>query len=268
MTYIATLFLVIMTALLPRLSSAAEPVYVAAYDFRPYFSSRLSTHVTGELLKAFNARQTTYQFILREVRPKDRFRELQSGGCCDLLLFESKSWGWANAEDYLWGERLTYGDNRYYTLKESLEKGETSFEPLQAACMGGVFGYHYKYTEMKTAADTLETQFNFYTAMSSDTLLNMLLGKRIDMIILGSEYVSWQRKINRPGMELVTASDFIDHSYVTQVVFNPDAMKQAEVINALIRDMKANGELAAILEQFGLGQSIEPNMPSVTSGMN
>lgn len=172
------------------------------------------------------------------------------------MLFESSNWGWPNAGNYHWGEHLTQGSYRYYTLRESLERGVTSFDPLRSSCMGGVFGFHYKYTEMQTETVRLESQFNFYTTTGTESLFNMLLAKRIDMVIIGDEYINWQRKMARPGIEQVVASERIDHEFKTRVVLNRDAIKQAEVLNALIREMKANGELAAILEQFGQAESL------------
>ena len=65
-------------------------MYVAAYDYPPYFSMGLETDVTRELIQILNEYQDTYDFQLQVIPPNGRYQALSENGCCDVIFFESE----------------------------------------------------------------------------------------------------------------------------------------------------------------------------------
>ena len=75
-------------------ATAQVPVYVAAYDYPPYFSAVLQTDLTRELITLLNEHQDSYVFRIQVIPPTNRHKALSTKGCCDVIFFESPLWGW------------------------------------------------------------------------------------------------------------------------------------------------------------------------------
>lgn len=168
---------------------AQQTIYVAAYEFPPYFSETTTNHMSGRLIAALNAEQDEYEFVLQRVAPNARYDALSEDGCCNLILFEDRKWGWADKADY--AVATTYpiklGHERFVALKEP--DRDQSFFTQSGLKFGGLVGYHYPFAGNITDNGVLENEYGIYLSHSHSTNLKMLLNKRLDLIMLHDDYI-------------------------------------------------------------------------------
>lgn len=227
-------------------------IVVAAYEFPPFYSSRVPQHLLGLLLDTLNSKQVEYHFKIREVRPQDRYSAIMSGGCCDLMLFESMDWNWPTEVDYVWGDYLTSGSERLFALSHRIERGEVDFVVDGSRRVGGVIGYHYQFAGFETSAALLEQEYNLYGADNQRTALNMLLNERVDLAVLTDEYVRWLQLRKQPMIELVVGADAYDHSYRTRIIGKPDGSITMTDFERLMWSLYEDGTLASLFDDFGI----------------
>lgn len=224
---------------------------VAAYEFPPYYSSRLERHVLGELLELINQQQSDYRFLIHEVRPQQRYQAIAGEGCCSLLFFESVQWGWKSLleEDVITlGPLLTEGSDHYVRLQGR--------QDVAVERIGGVVGYHYQLVDHKSDHNVLEEEYNLYLADTKRTLINMLLGERLDMIMLSAEYLSLLR-IEEPDLyEQFLVLDEKDQGYRTQIMLQTQGEVQISWLQEQLTYLSEENLLEPLFASFGLEQAL------------
>ncbi|MGX5915718.1 hypothetical protein ACR0ST_13395 [Aliidiomarina sp. Khilg15.8] len=231
-------------------SVAPIEVEVAAYEFPPYYSSRLPRHLLGELLAELNQRQQRFQFSITEIRPAKRYEAIQSDGCCSLIFFESLDWGWREYVPELVrvGSYLTQGADRYVRIESSVGT------PVER--IGGVVGYHYNFAGHQNDASIVENEHNLYLADTHRTLINMLLGERLDMIVLSDEYIRLMAQQEPETLEQLNVLEEVDQQYRTRVLVAREGQVPVEWINAQLQAMSDEGVLVELFASFGLQDSL------------
>lgn len=230
-------------------------ITIAAYEFPPYYSSRADQHILGVIVQSLNESQNNYRFEIQEIRPTNRYSALLSKGCCDLMLFESLSWGWNANPEVLGGPVLSRGTERLYAKSSRVESGEVEFTVDGTKKVGGVLGYHYRFAGFSTVREVLELDFNVYSSDSQASLLNMLANERLDLALLTDEYVNWLQLRQNRNVALLFPNPEIDHSYTTQIIFNPRMARQQDNILRLFDELHEAGRLPMIFNDFGLESS-------------
>lgn len=196
-------------------SVARERVYVAAYDYAPYYSSHGNQHFLADLVNSLNDVQNEFEFVIREVRPQDRYSALSAAGCCDLIFFESENWGWQDSGyDYYASPGILRGRDRLYSLQNEY------WEPQEHDRIGGVVGYHYQLTNMVTDTGYSEHEYRMYRANNQQTVLNMLRHGRIKFAMLSEEFVNWLAAEDPDQVAGLYESPYYDDDYQTQVIFS------------------------------------------------
>lgn len=182
---IAPLFLIVASMTV----FAQQTVYVAAYEFPPYFSESTPQHLSGALVAALNAEQDDYEFVLQQVAPNARYDALSADGCCSIILFEDTKWGWAEKADYpvATTHPIKQGHERFVALKQT--NRDQSFFTESGLKFGGLIGYHYPFAGNITDNGVLENEYGIYLSHSHSTNLKMLLNKRLDLIMLHDDYI-------------------------------------------------------------------------------
>ncbi|MCC5878993.1 MAG: transporter substrate-binding domain-containing protein [Idiomarina sp.] len=225
-----------------------EGIYIAAYEFPPYFSSSLESHVMGALVKALNQRQQQYHFTITEVRPAHRYRALSPDGCCDLMLFQDPQWGWREGSNgaFIIGAGLTKGADLYLALDDPHEvlQGEVT--------IGGVQGYHYQLTGYQHDMDILEQDHNLYLADNHLTLLNMLRRERLDVVIMNEEMIRFMETWNESLLSDFDYQTAVDQEYETRIIGRQDRAELVNWLEAELASMAHEGKLAALFQRFGL----------------
>ncbi|RUO26710.1 hypothetical protein CWE09_08420 [Aliidiomarina minuta] len=235
----------------PEQDNATVEVIVAAYEFPPYYSSRLERHVLGELLELLNQHQSDYEFSIHEVRPQQRYQAISGQGCCSVLFFESAQWGWQPLLEegvITLGPVLTEGSDHYVHLQGRRD--------VEVERIGGVVGYHYGLVGYQDDKNLLEEEYNLYLADTKRTLINMLLGERLDMIMLGSEYLSALRK-NEPDLyEQFLVSDEKDQEYRTRLMLQTKGDVSLSWMQQQLIYLSEEDLLEPLFASFGLEQAL------------
>lgn len=222
------------------------PVYVAAYEFPPYYSSRMPKHFLGELIQVLNQRQDSYEFLIREVRPQDRYGAISESGCCDVIFFESEIWGWQPEMNYEASRPLIHGSDRMYSLQNEY------WQPQAQDRVGGVIGYHYNFTQYQIDTGKSERDFMMYRADSQQTILTMLQKQRLQFALLTDEYVSWLQVEQPELVEGLYPAPEADGSYMTQIIFSQNsAIPRAELM-LLIDELVSEAEVRQGLTRYSL----------------
>lgn len=168
---------------------AQQTLYVAAYEFPPYFSESTSHHLSGALVAALNAEQDEYEFVLQRVAPNGRYDALSAAGCCSLILFEDKKWGWSEKADYAVAttQPIKLGHERFVALKQAGR--DQSYFKQAGLKFGGLVGYHYPFADNITDNGVLENEYGIYLSHSHSTNVKMLLNGRLDLIMLHDDFI-------------------------------------------------------------------------------
>lgn len=233
--------------------NARETLYVAAYEFPPYYSSNIDAHIIGSVVAALNERQTQYRIQLREVRPDDRYQSLTEQGCCDLMLFESPQWGWQDnaIEPFIVGAELTQGSDLYVSTQD-----EPLAKMAQRPAIGGMRGYHYQFTGHERNYDVLESEHNLYLADNPTTLLNMLMRGRLDVVMISEEYLQYLRKNDTQVIDSVELYSAVDQSYVTHLLAPQRNESLVYWFEGQLKHMLNDGVLDEIFAEFGLQEHL------------
>jgi len=244
----ATLFL----SALSGAAAAQQPVYVAAYDFPPFFSDTLETDVTTELVDLLNTSQSSYEFIIQAIPPNGRYQALSENGCCDVILFESPIWGWQErALDIASTLPLLKGRERLVTKKVA-GRTQAFLDNLKGKTLGGVRGYHYLMAgEILDSAEVAE-RYDIYLADSRITNVRMLLGGRIDAAVLNDELLSALRNASVNYLDQLFVSEQIEHEYEMSVLIAPNKNISRDEMQRLLRDLARDGRLDTLFARFNL----------------
>ena len=106
---------------------ALQEVRVGGYHFPPYLDKPESPYPQGlvpELLRALNAAQQQYRFVLVPTSATRRYRDLESGRF-ELMFFESTRWGWQGTSYLALG--LDIDDAEVYVAAAEPGRGQDYF---------------------------------------------------------------------------------------------------------------------------------------------
>lgn len=244
-----------VTTLLSALSGTAfaqQPVYVAAYDFPPFFSDTLETDVTSELVALLNESQSRYEFIIQAIPPNGRYHALSSEGCCDLILFESAIWGWQDREMSFDATRPLLKGRERLVAKKVPGRTQNFFDDLQGKTLGGVKGYHYLMAgEVLNSAEVAE-RYDIYLADSRITNVRMLIGGRVDAAVLNDELLSALRNASVNYLDQLLVSERIEHEYEMGAIIAQDKGITRDEMQRLLRDLAREGKLDTLFARFNL----------------
>ena len=238
--------------------AAAEPIQirVAAYEYPPYYSERMQSHLVGEVIAALNQIQKDYHFTLEPIAPNARYDALSAEGCCDLMLFEDIAWGWRNQELELHvTEPLLIGRERFVTLKH-LNRDQRFFE-TKGLRFGGIVGYHYPFAENEKDHRILEEKYGIYLGHSHEVNLQMLLNGRLDLIMLSDQYLA--ARVSKTVREQLLISDKPYGVFNMATIISKNKKVDALRVERLITNLKKNGTLKSIFKRFHLKTASNSN---------
>lgn len=229
-----------------------KPVYVAAYDFPPFFSATLETDLTTELVGILNRHQTTYEFIIQAIPPNGRYQALSQQGCCDVIFFESQVWGWNRQDvDVESTIPLLKGRERLVT-KATPRKTQSYFDDMKGKTLGGVKGYHYLIAgEVLNSAEVAE-RYQIYLSDSRITNLRMLIGDRIDATVMNDELLAALKNSSVNYLDQLMLADEPQHEYELGIVVSDGKAISVGTMQRLIREVSREGLLDTLFLRFNL----------------
>lgn len=231
---------------------AKRAVYVAAYDFPPYFSNALKTDMTSELVAVLNQHQNTYQFIIQVVPPNGRYQALAAEGCCDVILFESPVWGWDEQTHQVQSTRPLLRGRERLVAKKVPGRGQEFFQNLQNKVLGGVNGYHYLMSGTVMNSAEVAEKYRIYLADSRITNVRMLIGGRIDAAVLNDGLLYALKNSSVDYLDQLLVSEDIEHEYSLSAIVADNKNIRAATMQQLLRELQRQGELAELFRRFNV----------------
>jgi hypothetical protein len=246
--YLITIIIILASFIF---KATAEPIQVrvAAYEYPPYYSENMPTHLVGEVIKALNQLQQDYQFVLEPIAPNARYLALSADGCCDLMLFEDVAWGWADEDiDLHVTKPLLVGRERFVALKHP-NRDQRFFE-MKGLRFGGIVGYHYPFAANEKDHRILEEKYGIYLGHSHRVNLQMLMNERLDLVMLSDEYLAAMVSDAVKRQLLISNKPYGVFNMAT--VINKNKNVDATYVAKLVERLKENGKLNAIFKSFKL----------------
>lgn len=246
-------FLLLFAALLFSFPLAAQTkVYVAAYDYPPYFSDILETDLTRELVKRLNAHQNNYEFVIEVIPASARYEALSEGGCCDAIFFESPMWGWEDRDIYVESTfPLVRGKDRLVAVKKP-GRSQTFFDNFEGKSLAGVKGYHYLIGGELKASNDLENDNSVYLADSRITNIRMVLGGRVDLTTVNDELLAaleGSTQIDIGNLLLAEKPDFV---YDLHLLVGNSKKIQVSTLQRLLSELGRKGEIDRLFQRFNM----------------
>ncbi|RUO33417.1 hypothetical protein [Aliidiomarina sanyensis] len=229
------------------MTSVQKKVMIAAYEFPPYFSSRMSEHLLGDVVYALNHMQSEYHFSIREVRPQERYQAISKSGCCDLILFESEAWGWDAHSGFQVSPPISHGSERLYAMEAF------DWQPRAGDRVAGVVGYHYGLNYDANGSDNGSGDLPaVYRADSQATVLTLVRNHRVKYGLLSDEYVRWLSTHDPERVVGLKAAPNPDSVYVTNVIVSDDSPISLETIMGFLLKLATTENMKLKLEAYGI----------------
>ncbi|MGG2396827.1 substrate-binding periplasmic protein [Pseudomonas sp. SH1-B] len=241
-----------ITLLNVPLAVAAQEVRVGGYHFPPYLDKPDKPHPQGlvpDLLRALNALQQQYRFVLVPTSATRRYRDLQSGRF-DLIFFESSRWGWQNTPHLTLD--LDIDDAEVYVAAAEPGRGQAYFDDLKGKRLALYSGYHYGFAEFNADPEYLGRNFDALMTYSHNSNLRMLRARRVDVAVVTWSYLQIFLDRHPELLPELLVSERFDQLYHHQVLLRPDGALSPAQVADLLEKLQANGELSTLLRRYRL----------------
>ncbi len=230
---------------------AGEVIKVGVYEFPPYvFVGEKATGITVDMIGLMNKFQKDYQFEVVTTTPQRRYKDFDNKKF-DMLLFESKGWGWLK---YPVAGSLAFlkGAEHYVALKKP-GRGQAFFGDFKNKKMIGMLGYHYGFARFHAEADYLKKNYNMTLTDNQQTNLDLILNKRGDIAVMSKAYLNYYFKKHPKQQAKFLVSDKPDQIYRHTALVRK-GLKSITVrdINKLLQAMKTKGVLTPLWKKHGL----------------
>ncbi|GLX76994.1 amino acid ABC transporter substrate-binding protein [Thalassotalea insulae] len=229
---------------------AKEIVKVGIYDFPPYaFVANKITGISVQMLAEMNKFQDKYQFVAVPTTARRRYRDFDNHKY-DMLIFESKNWGWQQYPVNV-SKPFVTGFEVYVTQNQP-GRGQEYFSDLTSKAIIGVLGYHYQFANFSTDQQHLASHFNLIQTSSQEKSLKLLLKGRGDIAVLTKEYLNYHFLISPEDRAKLLISDKFDQIYQHTILVRQHHKLSVKYINELLEQMNQQGVLMPLWQQYGL----------------
>lgn len=249
-------------------AGAREVVYVGVYPFAP-FAYKANKHVDiqafspsarqinkytakgviHDFIKLLNQHQTRFQFKVFPTTPTARFKAFDHGKF-DMMLFESRQWGWEDmpvdaSKVYLEGGEV-------YIAHQQGGRGQEFFDDLHTKTIIGIEGYHYGFAGMNSDTDFLKQNFQIRFTDSNESSIKMLLGGRGDIAVVTQSYLKMFLSDNPEQAKKLLISNKKDQHYHHTILIRQGHTLSAATINQWLSQMQEAGTLDRLWNKWGL----------------
>ncbi len=223
--------LILLFSLISSPVFAREVIRVGAYHFPPYaVADQMSlSGVVTRTIEILNKSSKKFFFKLVPTSSKRRFQDLNEKKY-DLILFESKNWGWDEAYiDYL---SMNLDDGEYYVALKQSGRDQSFFKDIKKKSISAVLGYHYGFADFNADQDYLKRNFDIVLSTSHKKNLERVKKGRSDITIVTKSYFNLIKNQKPDYKELFFTSDKYDQKYNIGVImrkgvhFSKDDLKK------------------------------------------
>lgn len=228
----------------------AKKVLVGGYEWPPYviLQDNKTVGLTMEIIELLNKRQSKFVFEFVLTSATRRYQDIVEGRY-QVILFESKSWGWNPAQIESTSVFLT-GAEVFITAKED-GKTQSYFDDLKGKRIKGIHGYHYGFLGLSTAPKAAR-EYNLELTSTQDGNIQAVLNKRADIAIVPKEYLPLYFKSNPEAEKKLLISKKLDQSYQLSALVNPAKSPiPATELNKLIESIFKDGTWDKMTKEKG-----------------
>lgn len=244
--------LFLLCCLLAQSLAAAQRVMVGASEYLPYVAMPAQGEPGGllpELLDAMNAVQDDYRFEITLTSTGRRYRDFTRGRI-DLVLFESRQWGWQDTP--MQTLDLGIDDSEVFVARAMPGRDQSYFATLEGKRLGLHVGYHYAFADFESDSERLHQRFDAIVSRSHETNLEMLLHQRIDLSVMTKSYLRMYFDAHPERRERLLVSTRVDQAFRPLALIRPNGPIDAERLSAILETLKRNGRYAALLARYHL----------------
>jgi polar amino acid transport system substrate-binding protein len=244
------MYVLFISYLLSASALAADVIKVGIYNFAPYaFIADRPSGITVQMIAAMNKFQTKYEFVAVPTTSKRRYLDFENNKF-DMMIFESKNWGWQKYPVVASQSFVTGMD--VYVTQAKPGRGQDFFSGFKNKTMIGVLGYHYQFTGFHAEQDYLEKNFNLLQTDSQKRSLELILNDRGEIAVLSKEYLSYHFAHSPADKVKLIISDKFDQIYPHTILVRKNHELSVRYINKLLAQMKKKGALKPLWEKHGL----------------
>ncbi|HEB32693.1 MAG TPA: hypothetical protein ENI15_17755 [Spirochaetes bacterium] len=156
---------------------AKEPVMVGGYLFPPFVEKNKDgyTGVTLDMIKATNAFQNKYQFKFYPTTSKRRYHSFKKKKF-NMIMFESKDWGWKNLP--IESSKVFLRGGEVYIALSKPGRGQDFFSDFENKEMVGILGYHYGFADFNSDEKFLKKKFKIKLITMHENIIKLILRGR------------------------------------------------------------------------------------------
>jgi ABC-type amino acid transport substrate-binding protein len=231
--------------------AGAIEVRVGGYTFPPFVENvdGKFAGITLDMIKAMNALQDTYLFKFVPTASKRRYRDFDKNAF-DLILFESKQWGWAGkpieeSDVFLQGGEV-------YIAKIEPGRDQSYFNDFTGKRIAGFVGYHYGFADFNADETFLNEQFNATMTMTHEGNIRSVSSGRVEIAVVTISFLKKYLYCHPEIGEKILISQKLDQHYNHTMLMRSNRHPTISEINMLIQQMKENGILSIIFESYGI----------------
>lgn len=230
---------------------ATEKIRVGVYDFPPYaFVGDEITGVTAEMINVMNRFQRRFEFVMVPTTAERRYKDFKAKRF-DMLIFESKSWGWLK-QPVAVSKAFQTGAEIYIALAKK-GRNETFFSDFKNKSMIGVAGYHYGFARFHSERDYLEKNFKILLTDSQSKTLKALFKHRGEIAVISQDYLNYHFNKHPRDKSKLLLSKKRDQTYRHTILLRKE-LPQIDIrdINQLMMNMKREGALTPLWQKYNM----------------
>lgn len=231
-------------------SVSTEIVKVGVYDFPPYaFVGEDVEGITKDVITKMNAFQDQYEFVPVPTTSRRRYHDFAKHKF-DMLIFESKEWGWKDFPVESTAPFVT-GHEVYVALAKE-NRDQTFFSDFKHKTMIGVLGYHYGFADFKTDLNYLNKHFHMIQTDGQKQSLELILHNRGHIAVLSREYLNFHFQKHPQDKEKLLISDKFDQTYEHTVLIRRNKNIKPEYIENMLKAMEKKQLFKSLWQQYDL----------------
>jgi polar amino acid transport system substrate-binding protein len=236
-------------------TSKKKVIYVGGYEFAPFVSldnNNQAHGITKDLIHALNTVQKEYDFKFFLTTPEKRYEQFKQGKF-DLMLFESKRWGWKDTETNFSKVYLNGGE--VYIALSDVKKSNTYFDNFEGKRLAIMRGFHYGFADFNSNEKFLVANYNAVIVNSNASIFNMLLTGNADIGVITMSYIDLYFK-NHPKLKSkFLTSNKLDQVYNHTILVREKTSPTVKEVNNLLSKLKRDGLLQKTWKKYGLSMS-------------
>ena len=202
-----------------------------------------------DILNVMNQVQNHFYFKFKYIPTKRKIKMIEDG-LIDLMMWDNRSWGWADNK-VVSSKALVNSKDIFIALNsENIE--QKYFDSLENKVLAVVRGYHYQFLDFENDLNKFSEKYEFSSVRTEEAVIKMILAKRANIGVVSETALSWFLIRYPEYKNSIIASDRIDTFYSRHFVMPEQSALSGKEINEILKLADEKGLLAPIYRHYGL----------------